>query len=65
MTRPALFLLAVLAVGCGSGRPKADLDRAKTAVYVSSKQEISMRGQEQIAQAVELVDAILDARRAA
>ncbi len=49
----------------GSGELRELRDRAKTAVYVSSKQEISMRGQEQIAQAVELVDAILDARRAA
>lgn len=32
MKRPALLLLAVLAVGCKSGRPAADLDRAKTAV---------------------------------
>src|SRR5438445_2762632 len=49
----------------GSGELRALRDRAKTAVYVSSKQEVSMRGQEQIAQAVGLVDAILDARRAA
>ncbi len=49
----------------GSGELRELRDRAKTAVYVSSKQEISMRGQEEIAQAVELVDAILDARRAA
>ncbi|MGH2976866.1 MAG: helicase-related protein, partial [Gaiellaceae bacterium] len=49
----------------GSGELRELRDRAKTAVYVSSKQEVSMRGQEQIAQAVELVDAILDARRAA
>ena len=49
----------------GSGELRELRDRAKTAVYVSAKQEISMRGQEQIAQAVELVDAILDARRAA
>src|SRR6476646_5885909 len=49
----------------GSGELRELRDRAKTAVYVSSKQEVSMRGQEEIAQAVELVDAILDARRAA
>jgi transcription-repair coupling factor (superfamily II helicase) len=49
----------------GSGELRELRDRAKTAVYVSVKQEVSMRGQEQIAQAVELVDAILDARRAA
>src|SRR6059036_542366 len=44
----------------GSGELRELRDRAKTAVYVSAKQEVSMRGQEQIAQAVELVDAILD-----
>jgi transcription-repair coupling factor (superfamily II helicase) len=49
----------------GSGELRELRDRAKTAVYVSAKQEVSMRGQEQIGQAVELVDAILDARRAA
>jgi transcription-repair coupling factor (superfamily II helicase) len=49
----------------GSGELRELRDRAKTAVYVSSKQEVSIRGQEQIAQAVQLVDAILDARRAA
>jgi transcription-repair coupling factor (superfamily II helicase) len=49
----------------GSGVLGELRDRAKTAVYVSSKQEVSMRGQEEIAQAVGLVDAILDARRAA
>ena len=49
----------------GSGELRELRDRAKTAVYVSSKQEISMRGQEEMAQAVQLVDAILDARRAA
>jgi transcription-repair coupling factor (superfamily II helicase) len=49
----------------GSGELRELRDRAKTAVYVSAKQEVSMRGQEEIAQAVELVDAILDARRAA
>ena len=49
----------------GSGELRELRDRAKTAVYVSAKQEVSMRGQEQIAQAVGLVDAILDARRAA
>ena len=40
-------------------------DRARTAVYVSAKQEVSQRSQDGLAQAVELVDAILDARRAA
>ena len=49
----------------GSGELRELRDRAKTAVYVSAKQEVSMRGQEEIAQAVGLVDAILDARRAA
>src|SRR5437660_5093151 len=49
----------------GSGELRELRDRAKTAVYLSAKQEVSMRGQEEIAQAVELVDAILDARRAA
>jgi hypothetical protein len=34
-------------------------------VYVSAKQEVSQRAQDKIVQAVELVDAILDARRAA
>jgi transcription-repair coupling factor (superfamily II helicase) len=49
----------------GSGELRELRDRAKTAVYVSSKQEVSMRGQEELTQAVQLVDAILDARRAA
>ncbi len=49
----------------GSGELRELRDRAKTAVYTSAKQEVSMRGQEEIGQAVELVDAILDARRAA
>jgi transcription-repair coupling factor (superfamily II helicase) len=49
----------------GSGELRELRDRAKTAVYVSSKQEVSIRGQKEIAQAVQLVDAILDARRAA
>jgi transcription-repair coupling factor (superfamily II helicase) len=49
----------------GSGELRELRDRAKTAVYVSSTQEISMRGQEELTQAVQLVDAILDARRAA
>src|SRR5581483_10680166 len=49
----------------GSGELRELRDRAKTAIYASSNQEVSMRGQEKIAQAVELVDAILDARRAA
>ena len=35
MTRPALFLLAALAVGCGSGRPAADLERGKKAVVAA------------------------------
>jgi transcription-repair coupling factor (superfamily II helicase) len=49
----------------GSGELRELRDRAKTAVYTSAKQEVSMRGQEEIGQAVALVDAILDARRAA
>ena len=49
----------------GSGELRELRDRAKTAIYASSSQEVSMRGQEEIAQAVALVDAILDARRAA
>jgi transcription-repair coupling factor (superfamily II helicase) len=49
----------------GSGELRELRDRAKTAVYVSAKQEVSLRGQDEIAQAVQLVDAILDARRAA
>jgi transcription-repair coupling factor (superfamily II helicase) len=49
----------------GSGELRELRDRAKTAVYASAKQEVSMRGQEEIGQAVALVDAILDARRAA
>jgi transcription-repair coupling factor (superfamily II helicase) len=49
----------------GSGELRELRDRAKTAVYVSAKQEVSRRSQEGIAEAVELVDAILDARRAA
>jgi transcription-repair coupling factor (superfamily II helicase) len=49
----------------GSGELRELRDRSKTAVYVSAKQEISLRGQEELAQAVQLVDAILDARRAA
>src|SRR5207253_391715 len=49
----------------GSGELRELRDRAKTAIYASSSQEVSMRGQEEIGQAVELVDAILDARRAA
>jgi transcription-repair coupling factor (superfamily II helicase) len=49
----------------GSGELRELRDRAKTAVYVSSSQEVSMRGQEELGQAVALVDAILDARRAA
>lgn len=35
MTRPALLLLAALTVGCGSGRPAADLERGKTAVVAA------------------------------
>ena len=49
----------------GSGELRELRDRAKTAIYASSSQEVSMRGQEDFAQAVALVDAILDARRAA
>ena len=36
----------------GSGELRELRDRAKTAIYVSAKQEVSMRGQEEIAQAV-------------
>jgi hypothetical protein len=39
----------------GSGELRELRDRAKTAVYVSSKQEVSIRGQEEIAQAVDLI----------
>ncbi|HZD87727.1 MAG TPA: helicase-related protein, partial [Gaiellaceae bacterium] len=49
----------------GSGELRELRDRAKTAVYAAAKQEVSMRGQEEIGQAVALVAAILDARRAA
>ncbi|HLY85362.1 MAG TPA: transcription-repair coupling factor [Gaiellaceae bacterium] len=49
----------------GSGELRELRDRAKTAVYVSAKQEVSRRAQEGIKEAVGLVDAILDARRAA
>ena len=49
----------------GSGELRELRDRAKTAIYASSNQEVSMRGQEELGQAVALVDAILDARRAA
>jgi transcription-repair coupling factor (superfamily II helicase) len=49
----------------GSGELRELRDRAKTAIYASSSQEVSMRGQEELGQAVALVDAILDARRAA
>jgi transcription-repair coupling factor (superfamily II helicase) len=49
----------------GSGELRELRDRAKTAIYVSAKQEVSRRSQNGIAEAVELVDAILDARRAA
>jgi transcription-repair coupling factor (superfamily II helicase) len=49
----------------GSGELRELRDRARTAIYVSAKQEVSRRSQNGIAEAVELVDAILDARRAA
>jgi transcription-repair coupling factor (superfamily II helicase) len=49
----------------GSGELRELRDRAKTAIYATSSQEVSMRGQEELGQAVALVDAILDARRAA
>jgi len=49
----------------GSAELKELRDRAKTAIYASSSQEVSQRGQEELTQAVQLVDAILDARRAA
>jgi transcription-repair coupling factor (superfamily II helicase) len=49
----------------GSAELRELRDRAKTAIYASSSQEVSQRGQEELTQAVQLVDAILDARRAA
>ena len=49
----------------GSGELRELRDRAKTAIYVSAKQEVSRRSLNGITEAVELVDAILDARRAA
>ncbi len=49
----------------GSAELRELRDRAKTAIYASSSQEVSRRGQEELTQAVQLVDAILDARRAA
>ncbi|HJQ50039.1 MAG TPA: transcription-repair coupling factor [Gaiellaceae bacterium] len=49
----------------GSGELRELRDRSKTAVYVSAKQEVSRRAQTGLTDAVELVDAILDARRAA
>ena len=49
----------------GSGELRELRDRLKTAIYTVAKQEVSLRGQDGFAQAVGLVDAILDARQAA
>jgi len=49
----------------GSGELRELRDRARTAVYTVANQEVSQRGQERFEQAIELVGAILDARRAA
>ncbi len=49
----------------GSGELRELRDRVKTAIYTVGAQEVSQRSQEGFAQAVGLVDAILDARRAA
>ncbi|HVS86361.1 MAG TPA: helicase-related protein, partial [Gaiellaceae bacterium] len=49
----------------GSGELRELRDRAKTAVYTVGNQEVSQRGQERFEQAIDLVAAILDARRAA
>ncbi len=49
----------------GSSELRELRDRAKTAIYSSGNSEVSMRGQDDFSQAVGLVDAILDARRAA
>ena len=49
----------------GSGELRELRDRIKTAVYTVGAQEVSLRSQDGFTQAVGLVDAILDARRAA
>ncbi|HET7566986.1 MAG TPA: transcription-repair coupling factor [Gaiellaceae bacterium] len=49
----------------GSGELRELRDRIKTAVYTVAAQEVSLRSQDGFSQAVGLVDAILDARRAA
>jgi transcription-repair coupling factor (superfamily II helicase) len=49
----------------GSGELRELRDRAKTAVYTVGSQEVSQRGHEAFGQALDLVGAILDARRAA
>jgi transcription-repair coupling factor (superfamily II helicase) len=49
----------------GSGELRELRDRVRTAVYTVAAQEVSLRSQEGFPQAVGLVDAILDARRAA
>ncbi|MGH3050266.1 MAG: hypothetical protein ACRDLK_08910, partial [Gaiellaceae bacterium] len=49
----------------GSGELRELRDRLKTAVYIVAAQEVSLRSQDGFTQAVGLVDAILDARRAA
>jgi transcription-repair coupling factor (superfamily II helicase) len=49
----------------GSGELRELRDRVKTAVYTVSNQEVSLRAGDGFAQAVELVDAILEVRQAA
>jgi len=49
----------------GSSELRELRDRAKTAIYSSGNSEVSRRGQDGFSQAIGLVDAILDARRAA
>jgi transcription-repair coupling factor (superfamily II helicase) len=49
----------------GSGELRELRDRVKTAVYTVASQEVSLRSGDGFAQAVGLVDAILDARQAA
>jgi transcription-repair coupling factor (superfamily II helicase) len=49
----------------GSGELRELRDRAKTAVYSIANQEVSLRSRDGFSEAVGLVDAILDARRAA
>jgi transcription-repair coupling factor (superfamily II helicase) len=49
----------------GSGELRGLRDRVRTAVYTVANQEVSLRGGDGFAQAVELVDAILEVRQAA